>query len=78
MSRICLSTCGKFIECWNNGNKIRTCSIQVFGFWDAIGDALDYLRKWTGAEPEIDRELKAKMNAADAAYSQLAFGSEWR
>jgi hypothetical protein len=81
MNRITLSTCGRFVELWNNGNRIWWTGIGSASgdLHQCVGAARDYIRKWAGDDsPEISKELRAKMADIDAMICRLAFAGEWR
>jgi hypothetical protein len=76
MNRIHLSDCGNFVECWHNGTKSYT--VHIGGqLHDAVGRAREWFRKWAGAEPEVGKDLKARLDASDSLFSRLAFGGGW-
>ena len=77
MNRITLSSCDKFVEVWNNGNRVHMFHIDGM-LADVTGRAREWVRKWTGDEnPEISKELKIKLNASDSTFQRLAFGGGW-
>lgn len=79
MNNICLSTCGKFVELWHNGQKIRWHGMPPMRLHEAVAELREYIRKWAGDEaPTIDPQLAKKMQDADAALQSMAFGAQWR
>ena len=75
---ISLSTDGRHVELWNNGNRIRTVAVQG-RLHEAVDNCRQYIRQWGDDEcPTIERELQAKLDASDATLARMAFGAEWR
>ena len=77
MNRITLSTDLKFVECWNNGNRIYFVPVRS-SLHDSVGIARDYLRKWSGEEPTLSNELSERLKAIDATFTRLAFSADYR
>jgi hypothetical protein len=66
INAIHLSTCGQFVECWNNGSKVQ--SIYIGGqdsgnYRAAVAVGQKYFRDWTGCDASVSRELSSKMGA---------------
>jgi len=74
INRITFSDDKRHVEGWNNGTRVMTAGVTTYGLFGAVQKCLDYLRKWSGQEPEIDRELKAAMDRADNAIIAMMTG----
>lgn len=80
MNMVRLSDCGRFVHAWTGGAIAYTTALSgnIGGLHEAVAKASDYIRKWSGDEPIIERPLKAKMQAADVNLLRMAFGEEYR
>jgi len=71
-NRLTLSEDGQFVECRNNATLCYT--VHIGGqLHDAVARGREYLRKWSVEEPEVSKELKARMDANDSLMTRLAF-----
>ncbi len=73
MNVIDLSQDERFVECWHNGSVIHRLS-TVGRLHKTVGEARDYLFKWSGQEPILSKTLKGRLDAIDQALIQLAYG----
>ena len=77
MNVIELSTDERFVECWHNGTVVQRFP-TVGRLHETVYDATQYLRKWTGLEPTLSKNLKERLDAIDILFTKLAYGEEWR
>ena len=71
MNRIGLSECGKFVELWSNGQKIRWHTlIEGTNIHIAVAELIEFARKWAGDNhPRLGRSLIAKMGGGLLSWS---------
>jgi hypothetical protein len=71
MNWIELSECGKFVELWSNGQKIRWHTlIEGTNIHIAVAELIEFARKWAGgSHPRLGRTLIAKMGGGLLSWS---------
>ncbi len=75
MNVIELSQDERFVECWHNGVVIRHIPTKGH-LHDTVSEAREYLRKWTGEEPILSKNLKRRLDAIDSLITKLAYGKD--
>ncbi len=71
MNSIDLSECGKFVELWSNGKKIRWHALSEYtNIHVAVAELREYIRKWAGDNhPRLGQSLIANMGGGLLSWS---------
>ena len=66
INNIDISECGKFVECWNNGNRCRT--IYIRGRLTAsVEEGRNWFREWTGYDASLGKKLSETLLAIEGS-----------